>query len=155
MFILTQVPHLLHLHQQPSQVHLQSCLQQSLNHNLSFVHYNVQSILPKIDLFHAELIVFDILAFSETWLHPDIDADNLLLEQHQVPERKDRNADNHGGVTIYIKESIHYKRRADLEVRDLENIWLKSQITTNEYCLDYSIARLMQRLTIFLKLRTQ
>ena len=95
----------------------------TLNHNLSFVHYNVQSILPKIDLLHAELIEFDILAFSETWLHPDIDTDNLLLEQYQVPERKDRNADNHGGVIIYIKEGIHYKRRADLEVRDLENIW--------------------------------
>ena len=97
----------------------------TLNHNLSFVHYNVQSILPKIDLFHAELIEFDILAFSETWLHPDIDTDNLLLEQYQVPERKDRNADNHGGVIIYIKEGIRYKRRADLEVRDLENIWIE------------------------------
>ena len=97
----------------------------TLNQNLSFVHYNVQSILPKIDLLHAELIEFDILAFSETWLHPDIDTDNLLLEQYQVPERKDRNADNHGGVIIYIKEGIHYKRRADLEVRDLENIWIE------------------------------
>ena len=97
----------------------------TLNHNLSFVHYNVQSILPKLDLLHAELIEFDILAFSETWLHPDIDTDNRLLEQYQVPERKDRNADNHGGVIIYIKEGIHYKRRADLEVRDLENIWIE------------------------------
>ena len=97
----------------------------TLNHNLSFVHYNVQSILPKIDLLHAELIEFDILAFSETWLHPDIDTDNLILEQYQFPERKDRNADHHGGVIIYIKEGIYYKRRADLEVRDLENIWIE------------------------------
>ena len=44
-----------------------------LNHNVSFVHYNVQSILPKLEILHAELHEFDILAFSETWLNPSID----------------------------------------------------------------------------------
>ena len=38
----------------------------SLNHNLSFVHYNVQSILDKLDVLHTELFEFDILAFTET-----------------------------------------------------------------------------------------
>ena len=36
--------------------------------NLSFVHYNAQSILSKLEILHAELIEFDVLAFSETWL---------------------------------------------------------------------------------------
>ncbi|MCG8048297.1 MAG: hypothetical protein N0E48_22215 [Candidatus Thiodiazotropha endolucinida] len=40
-----------------------------LSKHLSFVHYNVQSIAPKIDLIAAELFDFDILAFSETWLN--------------------------------------------------------------------------------------
>ena len=42
-------------------------------HNLSFVHYNVQSILSKLDTLHAELYEFDILAFTETWLNPAVD----------------------------------------------------------------------------------
>ena len=40
------------------------------NHNLSFVHYNVQSIYTKLELLQAELIEFDILAFSETLTKP-------------------------------------------------------------------------------------
>lgn len=53
----------------------------SLNtsNNLSFVHYNVQSILPKLEILHAELIEFDILAFTETWLSPTDNPDDLLL----------------------------------------------------------------------------
>ena len=32
------------------------------------------------------------------------------------PERQDRVGDSHGGVMIYIKEGLHYKRREDLEI---------------------------------------
>ena len=38
----------------------------SLNHNLSFAYYNVQSIISKLEILHAELLQFDILAFKET-----------------------------------------------------------------------------------------
>ena len=38
----------------------------SLCQNLSIVHYNVQSIFPKLDVLHTELIDFDILTFTET-----------------------------------------------------------------------------------------
>lgn len=37
----------------------------NINHHLSFVHYNVQSILTKLDILHAELLEFDILAFKK------------------------------------------------------------------------------------------
>ena len=73
----------------------------SLNfeHNLSFVHYNVQSVFPKLDILHKELFHFDIVAFTETWFTPSIDTDNVLL-----PSIKDRVEDNHGGVMLYVKE---------------------------------------------------
>ena len=34
--------------------------------HLSFVHYNVQSLVPKLDILGAELLEFDVLAFTET-----------------------------------------------------------------------------------------
>ena len=68
-----------------------------LNNNLSFVHYNVQSILPKLEILHAELHEFDILAFSETWLNPSIDNEDSMLQQYLTPVRKDREGDAHGG----------------------------------------------------------
>ena len=51
-----------------------------LIHNLSFVHYNVQSIYTKLELLQAELIEFDILAFSKTWLNHLVDTEDLFLE---------------------------------------------------------------------------
>ena len=79
----------------------------NLEHNLSFVHYNVQSIFPKLDILHTELFDFDILAFTETWLTPAIDTDDVLLRSYNAPERKDRVEDNHGGVMLYVKDGIH------------------------------------------------
>ena len=97
----------------------------NVSHNLSFVHYNVQRIVPKLDILHAELIAFDILAFSETWLNPSVETDDLVLESYNKLERKDRDGDGHRGVLIYVKHGIHYKRRDDLEVRGIESILIE------------------------------
>ena len=88
----------------------------SFNHYLSFVHYNIQSISSKLELLHAELFHFDILAFTKTWINPSVDTDDLMLQSYNRPERKDRVDDNHSGVMLYVKETILYKRRADLEI---------------------------------------
>ncbi|MEW8092476.1 MAG: hypothetical protein AB2784_22960, partial [Candidatus Thiodiazotropha endolucinida] len=66
-----------------------------------------------------------MLAFTETWLSPAVDQTDLLLESYCEPERKDRPGDSHGGIMIYIKEGIFYKRRKDLEPRNIECIWLE------------------------------
>ena len=100
----------------------------TLSKHLSFVHYNVQSIVNKLDILSTELSDFDILAFSETWLHPNIQTTDLLFLDFKPPERKDRTGDRHGGVMIYVKDSLFYKRRYDLEPRNLECIWIEIQL---------------------------
>ena len=97
----------------------------NLSNNLSFVQYNVQSVLNKLDVLQAELFEIDILSFTETWLSPDIATVDLMLRSYNTPERKDRPGDPHGGVMIYVKEGIHYKRRHDLELRGIESIWIE------------------------------
>ena len=97
----------------------------NLNHHLSFVHYNVQSLLNKLEILHAELFEFDILAFTETWLSPTTLIDDLLLQSYNTPERNDRAGDAHGGVIVYFKEGIRYKRRKDLEIRGIECVWIE------------------------------
>ena len=37
------------------------------------------------------------------------------MQSYQISECKDRTGDNHGGVMLYVKESIHYTTRNDLE----------------------------------------
>ena len=73
---------------------------------MSFVHYNVQSLATKLDTLAAELYDFDILAFSETWLSETSSTHDLMIESFSKPERKDRVGDRHGGVIIYVKESL-------------------------------------------------
>ena len=97
----------------------------NLNHNISFVQYNVQSIFNKLDVLHAELFEIDILLFTETWLNPDITTEDIMLQSYNTPERKDRPGDPHGGVIIYVKDGIFYKRRNDLEIRGIESIWIE------------------------------
>ena len=95
------------------------------NHHLAVIHYNVQSLLPKLDILQAELYAFDLIACTETWLHPAIDTDDLLLTSFSPPERQDRQRDRYGGVVLYVKEYLHYRRRRDLEPRDIECIWIE------------------------------
>ena len=97
----------------------------NLCNHLSFVHYNVQSLVPKLDILGAELLEFDVLAFTETWLNSSYTSDDIRLESFREPERKDRVGDSHGGVIIYVKDSIHYRRRNDLELRGIGCIWIQ------------------------------
>ena len=69
----------------------------------------------------------DILGVCETFLNKSID-DTLLHIDRFSFERKDRDtcneieANNGGGVMIYILDKIDYKRRFDLETPDVESI---------------------------------
>ena len=97
----------------------------SLARHLSFVHYNVQSIKSKLDILASELSEFDILAFSETWLSATTPSSDLYLPSFKPPERKDRLGDNYGGVMLYVKQSLYYRRRRDLEPIGLECLWIE------------------------------
>ncbi|MCG8096842.1 MAG: hypothetical protein JAZ17_25000 [Candidatus Thiodiazotropha endolucinida] len=49
---------------------------------------------------------------------------------YQDPFRKDRQINNYGGVLVYVRENIPCKRRHDLEIQDLESIWLELKFKT-------------------------
>jgi len=77
--------------------------------HISFVHYNIQSLMHKIDLLYSGLRDFDIIGFTETWLNSSISSTDLLFDGFHQPIRKDRPSDSHGGVAIYVNESIVFK----------------------------------------------
>ena len=76
----------------------------------------------------AELSDFDILAFSEIWLHAALQTTDLLMPEFKPPERKDRTRNQHGGVFIYVKDSVHYTRRNDFEPLNIECIWIEIKL---------------------------
>ena len=59
------------------------------------------------------------------WIHSGIQTSDLFILDFKPLERKDRTGDRHGGVMIYVKDSLFYKRRYDLEPRYTECIWIE------------------------------
>ena len=94
----------------------------------SVVHYNVQSLVNKIGILETELSNFDVICITESWLHDAISDDEIKMEEYTV-FRRDRVGDSHGGVCVYVKNNLHVRRRNDIEIQNLECVWI--EITTH------------------------
>jgi hypothetical protein len=49
-----------------------------IHNSVSFLHLNIQSITPKLDLIAAEYSFHEILSFTESWLRPHVSDDTLI-----------------------------------------------------------------------------
>ena len=107
----------------------------NLSNHLTIVHYNVQRILDKVDIIASEIKCFDVAAFTETWLNDSILDDDLSISGFHTPVRKDRMTDSYGGIIIYVKDNINFKRRRDLEVDGIECIWIELKLLHNKNVL--------------------
>ena len=92
------------------------------------MHYNVQSLLQKIDIIEPELPNFDLVSLTETWLNERVLTQDLAFNNYRLPFRRDPVGDSHGGMVAYVKENIPCKRRHDLELNTIECIWLELNI---------------------------
>ena len=96
---------------------------------LKVMHLNTQSMVSTFNEFALTVNTYplDIIALSETWLKDH----KLLMEYVNLPgfvtEFRNRVDTRGGGVGIYIKDTIKYKRRYDIETahQNLEHLWLE------------------------------
>ena len=93
-----------------------------LRDKFSLVHYNVQSLANKRDSLFSELSNFSVISVSETWLDQRTSDNDIALEGFKT-YRRYREGDNHGGVCV--TESLFSKRRQDLELPNLECVWVE------------------------------
>ena len=108
-------------------VHL-TTLQNNAKH-LKIMHINTESMVSTFD--HLCLLIqryfFDVITMSETWLKEN----NLLIQYVTIPGYihafNNRDKIRGGGVGVYIKESIKFRRREDLEKRypTMEHLWIE------------------------------
>ena len=96
------------------------------------VHYNVQSFANKIDITEPELTDFDIISLTGTWLNDSISNEDLKFNEFQAPFRRDRIGDSHGGIMVYVKKDIPCKRRIDLELVNIECLWIEVYAKTKK-----------------------
>ena len=89
-----------------------------LNRGLKICHINIQSLRYKTD--HLQIFVhsnnIDILCVTETWLTPQIDVNEIVIDGYNIC-RKDRvGMIEHGGIVVYIKEGIDYNEDVKISI---------------------------------------
>ena len=92
----------------------------------SIVHYNVQSLENKIDLIESELCRFDVICISE------IDDEDIHIDNFKL-FRRDRPGDHHGGICVYIRSNLFSKLRDDLELPNIEGIWVEVSLSNKKH----------------------
>ena len=68
------------------------------------MHYNIQRLVPILDLLTSTVSEFDILAFTDPWLNPSVPINDLTIDSYRIQERKDRPGDSYGDVILYVKK---------------------------------------------------
>ena len=71
---------------------------------------------------------FDIVAITKSHLDSTVCDSRVSIGGYNL-YRKDRNR-NGGGVCFYVDENLSCNRRTDLEIQDLEMIWMEVRIGT-------------------------
>ena len=77
----------------------------TLNDKFLVVHYNIQSVVNKLDIIESELCNFDIICLTETWLDQRTINNNLSLNEYNL-YRRDRVGDRYGGICVYETFSV-------------------------------------------------
>ena len=108
-------------------------------HDISICHANIRSIRcpEKVEHIACSLCKsYDIISLSETWLHSTSSSQHLSLPNFQDPFRRDRDNDSgYGGVLAWVSNNIAAKRRKELEVPNLEVMWLEIRARNNKFLL--------------------
>ena len=93
----------------------------------SIILANVMSLSPKIDeiRLYVQDHVPDIMCFTETWLKDTVENSVIHIRNYTLV-RKDRIYAQHGGVCLYIKDTIPFTVLREYE-RDtsIEVLWCK------------------------------
>ena len=84
-------------------------------------------MVHKKDLIFSEFHNFSIISITESWLDQRTPNVDIALDGY-VTYRRDRIGDNHGGVCVYVRDNIFSKRRNDLELPNLECVWVEINI---------------------------
>ena len=82
----------------------------------------------KIDFLESELANFDLISITETWFNQSISNADVNINGFRAPFRKDRLGDGYGGEAVYIKNDIPYIQRTDLEILNIECVWVEIRL---------------------------
>lgn len=86
---------------------------------------NTQSLAPKIDEVRSVMLDVrpDLGFFTETWLRETMSDSQVSISGYSFIARN-RGVDIHGGVGLYIHDSIEFKSLDKFSDPDFESLWV-------------------------------
>ena len=113
-----------------------------ISSEISISHLNVRNIKPKLNgvnvklefICHDLALRFNIITGSETWLSDTDNVQDYLTDGFQTPFALNRPT-HAGGVICWVRNDIVAKRRKDLELNELEALWLELGHKNNKFLL--------------------
>ena len=98
--------------------------------SLTICHANIRSLKTNDNMNHVRADLagnFDVIVLTETWLKSTDSSDDFCLADYQHPIRQDRTFEplGYGGIIAWVSDNVNFKRRMDLENRNLEMMWLE------------------------------
>ena len=108
--------------------------------------YQLFNILPKIDelkILMANEKCADILGLCETFLDPSIMDQQVAIEGYEFlrKDRMDTRNKTGGGLILYLKSSLKYKRMHEYEISKIETIWAEIELPNAKPFLVCSVYR--------------
>ena len=73
------------------------------------MHYNVQSLLQKIDIIEPDLSNFDLVSLTTTWLNERFLTQDLAFSIYRLPFRRDRVGEAIVELLSMLKKTFHVK----------------------------------------------
>ena len=103
-------------------------------------HANIRSLknADKFNEIQCELgNTYDIVTFSEKWLCEKDKSCNYMMVDYQTPFRRDRTlgSTGYGGVAAYVSDNLACKRRRNLEIPEIEGLWLEINVINTKFLL--------------------
>ena len=97
----------------------------------SIVYHNVQSIVNKLDLIESELRNFDVICIIESWIDRRTPDEDIQIEIFKL-FRRDSSGDHYVGIFVYVRNNVYSGRRNDLELPNIECLWVEVSIRNNK-----------------------
>ena len=107
--------------------------------DLSLVCHNINRLYSKLDeiRYHVKTnFQVDIYGVVETFLNSTFDDSEICIDNFNII-RRNRVGSGGGGIVLYLKDNLSYKRRTDLEIPNIETLFVELHFSNGNFLVGF------------------